>query len=351
MKNQTAATTESNLSTLNNTSGSQRRKSYTLLIVGTILLIVSIIFTIYAHNTTYQQSLPIGKQISEIKEELQAIDDGTSTGDKNALEAEKSTLSDQKLNLERPYSFGLTACFFALLLVAKGLYNAFLGIAVSRKTDISRLVQAGLLAALCYIGFAFFKIDIPVGPEKTAFHFGNVFCVLAALLLGGYWGGLAGAIGMTIGDLTTSYVTSAPKTFLLKLCIGLIVGLVAHNIGKISCKHSAKYVTRMTILAVFCGMAFNVVADPVVGYFYKTYLLGVPQDVTRILAKISAATTAVNAVVAIIAASVFYLALRPALKKAGLFVQVTPESQANNTDVTTVKTSSHETSTQNAQIS
>ena len=26
-------------------------------------------------------------------------------------------------------------------------------------------------AALCYIGFAFFKIDIPVGPGKTAFHF------------------------------------------------------------------------------------------------------------------------------------------------------------------------------------
>ena len=41
--------------------------------------------------------------------------------------------------------------------------------------------------------------------------------VLAALLLGGYWGGLAGAVGMTIADLTTSYVTSAPKTFFLKL--------------------------------------------------------------------------------------------------------------------------------------
>jgi uncharacterized membrane protein len=68
------------------------------------------------------------------------------------------------------------------------------------------------LAALCYIGFTFFKIDIPVGPEKTAFHFGNVFCVLAALLIGGYWGGLAGAVGMTLADLTTSYVTSAPKT-------------------------------------------------------------------------------------------------------------------------------------------
>lgn len=95
------------------------------------------------------------------------------------------------------------------------------------------------MAALCYIGFAFLKFDIPVpgSLEKTAVHFGNVFCVLAALLLGGYWGGLAGAVGMTIADLTTAYVTSAPKTFLLKLCIGLIVGLVAHKIFHLSAEH------------------------------------------------------------------------------------------------------------------
>ena len=146
--------------------------------------------------------------------------------------------------------------------------------------------------------------------------------VLAALLLGGYWGGLAGAIGMTIGDLTTTYVTSAPKTFLLKLCIGLIVGLVAHKIFRLTESHSAKYVTGVTIAACVCGMAFNVVADPIVGYFYKTYLFGVPQDITKVLVKISALTTGVNAVVAVISASVLYLALRPALRRSGLFVEL-----------------------------
>ncbi|MCM1065436.1 MAG: ECF transporter S component [Eubacterium sp.] len=199
-----------------------------------------------------------------------------------------------------------------------------MGTAAAKKADVKRLAQAGLLAALCYIGFAFFKIDIPVGPEKTSFHFGNVFCVLAALLLGGYWGGLAGAVGMTIGDLTTSYVTSAPKTFLLKLCIGLIVGLIAHKVFKLSRDHSAKYVTGVTVLASVGGMGFNVIADPLVGYFYKSYLLGVPQDIASALAKMATVTTGVNALVAVIAASVFYLALRPALKKAGLFVEVSP---------------------------
>ena len=47
--------------------------------------------------------------------------------------------------------------------------------------------------------------------------------MLGALLLGGWYGGLAGSIGMTIADLMDPvYITGAPKTFVLKLCIGLI---------------------------------------------------------------------------------------------------------------------------------
>lgn len=300
----------------------EKKKSYGVLIVAIVLLLVSVFFTIYARNTSYQESVAVGESLSEVKAQIEAVEAGTATGDLASLKTQKAVLSDEKLSLERPYSYGLTVLFFAVLLLFKGAYNALIGVVPAKKASVNKLAQAGLMAALCYIGFAFFKIDIPVGPEKTAFHFGNVFCVLAALLLGGYWGGLAGAIGMTIGDLTTSYVTSAPKTFLLKLCIGLIVGLVAHKICKLSKDHSPKYVTAVTILASACGMAFNVVADPLVGYFYKMYLLGVPQDISSALAKMSTITTGVNAVVAIIAASIFYLALRPALKKSGLFTEV-----------------------------
>ena len=180
-----------------------------------------------------------------------------------------------------------------------------------------------MFAALCYIGFTYCKIDIPVGAEKTAFQLGNVFCVLAALLLGGFWGGMAGAVGMTIADLTTAYVTSAPKTFVLKLCIGLITGLVAHKVFHISKEESRKVPTPVaTVISCIAGMAFNVVADPIVGYFYKTYVLGVPQDAAKIWAKMGAMTTAVNAVVAVIVATVLYLAIRPALKRSRLLPQV-----------------------------
>lgn len=302
----------------------KKQKSGVLLIIGAVLLIVGIVFSVYAHNTSYQESVSIGTQLTEVKAQITDIENGDAEGDLEALKTEKARLSDDKLQKERPYSYGLTLVFFAILLTVKGIYNLAVGVYRSNKVDVKRLALAGLMAALCYIGFAFFKIDIPVGPEKTAFHFGNVFCVLAALLIGGYWGGLAGAVGMTIGDLTTAYVTSAPKTFLLKLCIGLITGFVAHKLFKLDKDHTKKYTVLATVVSCICGMAFNVVADPLVGYFYKMYLLGVPQDISKALAKISTVTTGVNAVVAVIAASIFYLALRPGLKKAGLFIQVNP---------------------------
>ena len=191
------------------------------------------------------------------------------------------------------------------------------------RQALQKLCMAALFAALCYIGFTYCKIDIPVGAEKTAFHLGNVFCVLAALFLGGFWGGMSGAVGLTIADLTTAYVTSAPKSFVLKLCIGLITGLLAHKVFHLSKDGQRKIPLPVaTVFSCAGGMAFNVVADPVVGYFYKMYVLGVPQQAASIWVKMGAVTTAVNAVVAVIAATVFYLALRPALKRSNLLPQV-----------------------------
>lgn len=306
----------------------KKKKSFTLLIISGVLLIVGIIFALITYHNSYAESLEISAEINTIANEIKSIEAGTATGDVDALTTQKATLSEEKLRLEKPYSHSLTLIFFSALLMLKGLYNAFHGFSENfNKTDTAKLAQAGLFAALCYIGFAFLKIDIPVGPEKTAFHFGNVFCVLAALLLGGFWGGLSGAVGMTIADLTTAYVTSAPKTFLLKLCIGLIVGFVAHTVFKITRRHTKKYVTGATIAACSCGMIFNIIADPLVGYFYKTYLLGVPQDISKALAKMATLTTSVNAIVAVICASIIYLALRPALKKAGLFIQLSKETK------------------------
>lgn len=185
-----------------------------------------------------------------------------------------------------------------------------------------KLAQTALLAALCFVSFTFLQIKIPMpGGDATSLHIGNAFCVLGALLLGGWYGGLAGAIGMTIADLMDPiYIVGAPKTFFLKLCIGLVVGLVAHRIAKINDSTDKKYIFKWSLIASIAGLGFNVIADPVVGYFYKQYILGQPQKMAEVLAKWSAATTFVNAVVSVILVVFIYNAIRPILLRSGLLI-------------------------------
>ena len=190
-----------------------------------------------------------------------------------------------------------------------------MGQTMKTNSTVMKIAQTALFAALCYVIFTYLQIKIPMpGGDATSIHLGNAFCVLAALLLGGWYGGLAGAIGMGIADVMDPiYITGAPKTFILKLCIGLITGLVAHKIAKINESTDKKYIFKWSLLASVAGLAFNVIADPIVGYFYKQYILGQPQQMAEVLAKWSAAATFVNAILSTIVVVIIYNALRPAL--------------------------------------
>lgn len=181
--------------------------------------------------------------------------------------------------------------------------------------------MTGLIAALSYVVFTFLQIKIPLpGGDATSIHLGNAVCVLGALILGGFYGGLGGAVGMTIGDLLDPvYIIYAPKTFLLKFCIGLITGVIAHKIGKITSETNHSKVVFWTSFAAAGGLLLNVIFDPLIGYCYKRIILGKPAaDVTLAW---NIASTSINAVTSAIVSVLVYLALRPALKKAGLFTK------------------------------
>lgn len=194
----------------------------------------------------------------------------------------------------------------------------------NKNSRLIKLIQTAILAALSFVSFTFIQIKIPLpGGDAVSLHIGNAFCVLAALLLGGWYGGVAGAIGMTTSDIIDpAYIMGAPKTFILKLCIGLITGLVAHKYAKIYKSNDKKYILKWTIIAAISGLGFNVIFDPIAGYFYKQYILGQPQEVAEILAKVSVVVTAINAVISVILVSFAYNALRPILEKLGLLLPV-----------------------------
>lgn len=190
---------------------------------------------------------------------------------------------------------------------------------MAKNENMQKMVFTGVIAALSYVVFTFLQIKITLpGGDATSIHLGNAVCVLGALLLGGVYGGLGGAIGMTLGDLFDPvYVVYAPKTFLLKFCIGLLTGLVAHKLGHISTQTDSGKVFRWTVAAAASGLLFNVIFDPLAGYFYKLAVLGKPA--AELTLAWNVASTSINAVTSAVASVAVYMALRPAIKKSGLF--------------------------------
>ena len=72
------------------------------------------------------------------------------------------------------------------------------------------------------------------------------------------------------------------------------------------------------------GLLFNVIFDPLVGYYYKLILLGKPA--AELTLAWNVASTSINAVTSTIVSVAVYLALRPALQKAGLFFRIGNEN-------------------------
>lgn len=92
----------------------------------------------------------------------------------------------------------------------------------STHKKILNITFIALFAALCYISLMLFFFPF----AQMYIHFGNLIVVTAALLIGGWQGGLAGAIGMGLYDLFNGHADSVPKTLILKFLIGLTVGAI-----------------------------------------------------------------------------------------------------------------------------
>ncbi|MBR5340739.1 MAG: ECF transporter S component [Erysipelotrichaceae bacterium] len=175
---------------------------------------------------------------------------------------------------------------------------------------IKKLVFTAMFAVINYVAFTYGKITIPVtAGTSTAIHIANAIVVLSSWFLGPVYGGLSGAIGLSIADvLDPRYITSAPKTFLLKFLIGLISGSVAKHFG-LKEKTDRKEIITVAATSAIAGLGFNVIADPIVGYLYRNYLLGIPQEAAKIIATWVAGSTAINAVICVFVSVILYLAL------------------------------------------
>ena len=197
--------------------------------------------------------------------------------------------------------------------------NSAAALSSTKEDSLKKLVFAGIFAALTYIVFTFLSIPIPtIAGDKVTVHLGNAFCVLGALILGSFYGGAGGALGLTIADLMDPvYIVQAPITFVIKFLMGILVGAIAHRMGHISTEKDLGKVFRWTVAAVAAGLLFNAVCDPTIRYFYKILILGKPA--AEVSFAINIGVTAINSVVSAFIATGLYMSLRAPLKKTGLF--------------------------------
>ncbi len=173
------------------------------------------------------------------------------------------------------------------------------------KEKLLDITFIALFAALCYIALTVFFF--PVGPMFV--HFGNLIVVLAALLIGGWQGGLSGSIGMGLYDILNGHADSSPKTFILKFLIGLTVGLIFTVLNR-----TLKSKTLSASIGAVCGMAVNLVGE----ILWKTVqysLAGSTPKAAFITSLLSQGSTLLNAIIAVIGGVALYKLLEKPVNK------------------------------------
>ena len=178
----------------------------------------------------------------------------------------------------------------------------------NKNNTIVNLALTGLMGALVYVATMFFKVEIPVGADRTMIGFANVFCVLSGLILGPAYGGLAAGLGSFLFDLTGGWFSSAGVTLITKGLMAVICGLIAWG-GK---QETPKF-SRLAVAAVTGSLAYCVMY---LGYsFFKLVVAGSAPEAAAIAMMTKTGATLLNAAVADVIAVPLFMTLRTALQR------------------------------------
>lgn len=162
---------------------------------------------------------------------------------------------------------------------------------------IREMVQIALMTAITYLAVSF--LHIPYGSGGVV-HLGDSMIFVAAILLGTRTAVISGALGMTMFDAFSGYMSYAPYTFVIKAVMALIVGLIA-NSGHAKGKSLVKNIIGIVLAGVW-GVA---------GYFGAEVIMY--QNVY------SAAAYVLGNIIQVTAGGVIALILLEALKRTRYF--------------------------------
>ena len=164
------------------------------------------------------------------------------------------------------------------------------------------------MSALCYIGCMFLSIKV---ATSIYIHFGNIFCLLTALMLGGLEGGIAGAVGMGIADLTDGlHALSFPKTVICKMAMAITVGLFAHKVFKVNETKSKKEL----FLSLFFGILVNIIFEICFGYIYYRFILGTVSDTFAVFFISKVVSVSMTSLITLIVTFIMYFPIYNRIK-------------------------------------
>ncbi|HPY94079.1 MAG TPA: ECF transporter S component [Clostridia bacterium] len=191
----------------------------------------------------------------------------------------------------------------------------------TRKSPAYLLAFIGVMAAAAFVSN---YLMIPVGTSRV--HLGNSIALLSGMLFGGPLGALAAGLGSALFDVVYGFadpvaggaippILEAVITFINKGLMALACGVIVNDLGNRAHRSIIVYVGAIAGALLYVAL-----------FIIKTnlYSLAFTPELLKVAVPARAASSLVNAGLAVLIAPLLYAMLRPALKAAGLYEHISP---------------------------
>ncbi len=188
---------------------------------------------------------------------------------------------------------------------------------MNSRSKTHTIAVIGLMAAMVFVATNL-RIDIPTPLGKTMIHFGNIFCILAGLTLGGKKGALAAGIGSMFFDLVDpAFISSAPYTLVFK-------GMMAYVAGTLAFPNGDRENTTPTRLAVasIAGAVTYVILYLSKGVISDLFFYRHPIETVITVTAQKGIVSLTNGIIAVIVALVLYPTFIRAMKISGVYDKI-----------------------------
>ena len=174
-----------------------------------------------------------------------------------------------------------------------------------------RVCFCGIMTAIIFVAN---YLRIPF--MGTSVNMTNALCAIGGLLFGPWLGFVAAGLGSALYDLTAGYGAECLITFATKGAIALVAGLIA--LGIAHKPETGRADVLRVVIACVAGALTYVALYMLKTFIFGMWVNGLGLDGTLVKMGTKIVGSLINALFASVAGPIVLLALKPALRHAGL---------------------------------